>query len=89
MIGSGINEMDASGEEMIRELNIRLGELGVKLMFSGLKHQVMKLLDVSGLVEEIGQDRFFSDKKTALEALTAQYGTSSTSQSDDAETSKQ
>ena len=35
MIGSGINEMDASGEEKIRELNQRLGELGVKLMFSG------------------------------------------------------
>ncbi|MCW8851220.1 MAG: SulP family inorganic anion transporter [Gammaproteobacteria bacterium] len=89
MIGSGINEMDASGEEKIRELNQRLAELGVKLMFSGLKHQVMKLLDVSGLVEEIGRDCFFSDKKTALKALIAQYGTSSTSQSDYAETSKQ
>lgn len=89
MIGSGINEMDASGEEKIRELNIRLGELGVKLMFSGLKHQVMKLLDVSGLVEEIGRDCFFSDKQTALKALIAQYGTSSAPQGDDAETSKQ
>jgi len=74
MIGSGINEMDASGEEKIRELNQRLCALGVKLMFSGLKHQVMKLLDVSGLVAEIGEDRFFSDKKTALKALTTQYG---------------
>jgi MFS superfamily sulfate permease-like transporter len=89
MIGSGINEMDASGEEMIRELNLRLGELGVKLMFSGLKHQVMKLLDVSGLIEEIGKDRFFSDKKTALKALTAQYGTGSAPESDGDETSKQ
>jgi len=75
VIGSGINEMDASGEEKIRELNQRLGELGVKLMFSGLKHQVMKLLDVSGLIEEIGKENFFSNKKAALETLTAQYGT--------------
>ncbi len=89
IIGSGINEMDASGEEMIRELNQRLEELGVKLMFSGLKHQVMKLLGVSGLIEEIGKDRFFSDKQTALKTLTAQYGTSSAAQSDDAKTSKQ
>jgi MFS superfamily sulfate permease-like transporter len=89
MIGSGINEMDASGEEKIRELNQRLAELGVKLMFSGLKHQVMKLLDVSGLVEEIGKDRFFSDKQTALKALKAQYGKSSAPEIDDAETSKQ
>lgn len=74
IIGSGINELDASGEEKIRELNQRLDELGVKLMFSGLKHQVMKLLDVSGLVEEIGSERFYSDKHTALKALCAEYG---------------
>jgi MFS superfamily sulfate permease-like transporter len=79
VIGSGINEMDASGEEKIRELNDRLDELGVKLMFSGLKHQVMKLLDVSGLIEEIGEDNFFSDKKTALNTLCKQYGNCSSS----------
>lgn len=82
MIGSGINEMDASGEEKIRELNQRLNELGVKLMFSGLKHQVVKLLDVSGLVDEIGRDHFFSNKQTALQTLTAQYGTGSISAPD-------
>ena len=87
VIGSGINEMDASGEEKIRELNDRLCELNVKIMFSGLKHQVMKLLDVSGLVEEIGKDRFFSDKQTALKALTEQYGTGSSPQSDNAKAS--
>lgn len=75
IIGSGINEMDASGEEKIRELNQRLRELNVKLMFSGLKHQVLKLFDGSGLIDEIGSDRFFSDKQTALKALTSQYGT--------------
>lgn len=87
VIGSGINEMDASGEEKIRELNERLAELDVKIMFSGLKHQVMKLLDVSGLIEEIGEDRFFSDKQTALKALTVLYGTSCTPPSDEAEAS--
>lgn len=87
VIGSGINEMDASGEEKIRELNNRLNELDVKIMFSGLKHQVMKLLDVSGLIEEIGEDRFFSDKQTALKALTVLYGTSCTPPSDEAEAS--
>jgi len=44
----------------------------------------MKLLDVSGLIDEIGKDCFFSDKKTALEALTKQFGTNSSSQDDDA-----
>jgi len=73
VIGSGVNEMDASGEEKIRELNERLSELGVILMFSGLKYQVMKLIIMSGLVEEIGRDRFFSDKRTALKSLADQY----------------
>ncbi len=73
MIGSGINEMDASGEEKIRELNQRLSELGVTLMFSGLKYQVMKLFILSGLVDEIGRDRFFRDKRTALDTLIKQF----------------
>ena len=81
VISSGINKMDASGEEKIRELNDRLNELNVKLMFSGLKHQVMRLLDISGLVDEIGKDRFFSNKQTALKVLTEQYGTTSASTS--------
>lgn len=82
IIGSGINEMDASGEEKIRELNLRLKELDVKLMFSGLKHQVVKLLSVSGVVDEIGRDNFFSNKQAALQTLTKQYGTGSISSSD-------
>jgi MFS superfamily sulfate permease-like transporter len=73
VIGSGINEMDASGEEKVREVNERLNKLGVKLMFSGLKHQVMKIFILSNLVKELGEDRFFSSKETALKALIDKY----------------
>ena len=73
VISSGINWMDASGEEKVRELNDRLNELGVKLMFSGLKHQVMKIFILSNLVNELGEDRFFSSKETALETLMKEY----------------
>jgi len=65
--------MDASGEEKIRELNQRLGELGVMLMFSGLKFQVVKLFILSGLLDEFGRDRFFPDKEQALSALREEY----------------
>ena len=73
IIGSGINEIDASGEEKIRELNMRLHQLGVKLMFSGLKHQVRRLLEAGGVVEQLGRDAFFPDKETALLMLLHRY----------------
>ena len=73
VIGSGINWMDASGEEKIREVNCRLKLLDVKLMFSGLKYQVMKQFIMSDLVNEMGRDRFFSSKEVALKALMQEY----------------
>ncbi len=75
IVGSGVNEIDASGEEKVREVAKRLQEVGVTLMFSGLKHQVMRVFVQSGLVEELGRDAFFSDKETALRTLGERYGT--------------
>ncbi|HDP88520.1 MAG TPA: STAS domain-containing protein [Thioalkalivibrio sp.] len=75
VIGSSINEIDASGEEKVREVAQRLREVGVILAFSGLKHQVMQVMERSGLVEELGRDAFFSDKQSALEAMMRKYGT--------------
>lgn len=71
VIGSGINEIDASGEETLRELACRLREAGVELMFSGLKHQVMAALERSGLVAALGREKFFANKQAALQALSA------------------
>lgn len=75
VVGSGINEMDASGEEMVRELANRLkDELDVTLMFSGLKHQVLNVFIDSGLVKEMGEGSFFSNKQLALDYLADKYG---------------
>ena len=74
VLGSSINDMDASGEEKIRELNDRLNELGVQLMFSGCKFQVVKLFIVSGLMDEMGRDRFYPNKEKALADLKAKFG---------------
>ena len=51
----------------------RLRDTGVEMYFSSLKHQVMKVLDAAGVVQEMGRDKFFSDKETALEALCAKF----------------
>ncbi|MGM0679157.1 MAG: SulP family inorganic anion transporter [Pseudomonadota bacterium] len=69
VVGSGINVIDASGEEKVREIAHRLRDTGVQLMFSGLKHQVMQVMESSGLVGELGRDVFFADKQTALHTL--------------------
>lgn len=73
VIGSSINEIDASGEEKVREIARRLKDADVQLMFSGLKHQVMQVMQSSGLVDELGKDAFFADKQTALEALEQRF----------------
>ncbi len=74
VVGSGINDIDASGEEKIREVADRLHKVGVWLMFSGLKHQVRSLLEIGGVVEQLGKDAFFPDKETALRVLLQTYG---------------
>ncbi len=76
VIGSSINEIDASGEEKVREIAQRLKETDVQLMFSSLKHQVMQVMQSSGLVDELGEDAFFADKQSALEALEERFNRS-------------
>ncbi|WP_455205468.1 SulP family inorganic anion transporter [Kaarinaea lacus] len=73
VIGSGLNEVDATGEEKIREVAGRLHDVGVSLVFSGLKHQVMRVFEKSGLARELGRDAFFTDKETALHTLRERF----------------
>jgi len=73
IVGSGINEIDASGEEKIREISDRLSDLNVHLAFSGLKNQVMRVFSQSGLEDELGDGSFFKNKETAMEALSNCY----------------
>jgi len=76
VIGSGINSIDASGEEKICEVASRLRKVGVRLVFSGLKHQVRSLLEQGGLSESLGSGAFYSDKESALRALTKEFAPS-------------
>ncbi len=69
VVGSGINDIDASGEEKIREVAKHLREVGVNLVFSSLKNQVMRVLEDSGVVKEMGKYAFYASKETAFNAL--------------------
>jgi sulfate permease, SulP family len=72
--GDGINEIDAAGEDLIRDLHRRLGERGVTLIFSGLKYQVLEVLERTGLFAEIGERQFFRTVDLAIAAIYEELG---------------
>lgn len=69
IVGSGMNRIDASGEEKIRELVHTLREAGVALAFSGLKKQIRDAFDAGGLSELLGPEKIFDSKEHALRLL--------------------
>ena len=69
IVGDGINEIDASGEEVIRHLVARLQENGITMVFSGLKTQVLRVMEKTGLYALIGAQNFFRTEDAALDAI--------------------
>ena len=67
--GSGINDLDASGVEVLRSLGERFRKNGIVLTFSELKWQVRDVLDRTGLTESIGKDNIFDTDEDALAEL--------------------
>jgi SulP family sulfate permease len=75
VVGDAINEMDASGEEVVHHLVDRLREGGVTVVFSGLKKQVLDVMRHTGLFEKIGQANIFANEDMALESIHNRMGT--------------
>jgi SulP family sulfate permease len=74
VVADGINQIDASGEQTIRELTKRLAENAVGLAFSGLKKQVRDVLESTGALEDIGAANVFVHEDQALAALAERLG---------------
>lgn len=55
----GINEVDATGKEMLHELVIRLEALGIELLIARAKQQIMEVFKRSGFVDHLGKSQFF------------------------------
>lgn len=66
---SGINEIDASGIEMLKNVLERFKSSGIKLAFSGLKKQVSDVMDRTGLSEKIGAENIYATDSWAIEGL--------------------
>jgi SulP family sulfate permease len=74
VVGDAINELDASGEEVIHHLVERLRAAGITLVFSGLKKQVLDVMRATGLFDAIGQDKLFATVDQAIAAIYEQLG---------------
>jgi len=69
IIGSGINFIDLSGEEMLLTEAKRLEKLGGGLYFAEIKPNVYDFLSRSGFIAEIGNTHFFDHKADAISGI--------------------
>jgi SulP family sulfate permease len=74
VVGDAINQLDASGEEVIHHLVERLKSAGITLVFSGLKKQVLDVMRATGLFDLIGQDKLFATEDQAIASIYEQLG---------------
>lgn len=65
----GINDMDASGEEALEMLCKRVRSAKLGFAMCGVKGQVLKVMERTGLIEEIGKQHMYADSKAAVAAL--------------------
>jgi len=74
IVGDGINQLDASGEEVVHHLISRLRSNGITLVFSGLKKQILDVMRCTHLFETLGQENFFATEDMALEDIYRRLG---------------
>jgi SulP family sulfate permease len=69
IVANGINQLDASGDEVIHHMVERLRANGIRVVLSGLKKQVLDVMEHSGLIKFIGQENIFPDEDKALASI--------------------
>jgi len=69
VVGDAINQIDASGEEVLHHLVERLHDSDVTIVFSGLKRQILQVMMATGLYEVIGEQNIFSNEDYALDEI--------------------
>lgn len=66
VLGDGINELDASGIETLRNLEDRFRRNGIVMTFAGLRPQVSDIMEKSGLLTQIGRENLYADEHSAV-----------------------
>ena len=70
----GINILDATGVEMLRELIRHLRERGVTLVISHAKPQFIEVAERTGLMKQLGVENVFDTHDAALKAVSLRHG---------------
>jgi MFS superfamily sulfate permease-like transporter len=63
---SGINDMDASGEEALAHVVARVRAAGLGFAVSSAKGKVIAVMERTHLFDKIGKENFYPDTKTAV-----------------------
>jgi SulP family sulfate permease len=69
IVGDGINELDASGEEVIHHIVERMRGIGIVVLFAGMKKQVLDVMKATGLYDLVGAKGFYATAERALEGI--------------------
>ncbi len=65
----GINDMDSSGEEALLLLIARIRSAGLGFSMSGVKGQVIAVMERTRLLDRIGKDFLFADTNDAVKSI--------------------
>jgi SulP family sulfate permease len=65
----GINHLDASGVETLRNVSSQLRQSGVTLVIGGIKRQVFDVMERTGLVSAMHQANVFMTEREAIDSV--------------------
>ena len=74
IVASGINQMDASGDEALRHLVERLRASDIQVVICGVKKQVLDVMRRTDLDRLIGEANLYPNEEQALAAIYAALG---------------
>ncbi|MBW1796917.1 MAG: SulP family inorganic anion transporter [Deltaproteobacteria bacterium] len=69
IVSNGINDIDASGEEVLSLLVDRIRSAGIDISMTGVNESVMKVLKRTHFPEKIGEDHIYATMEKAIIAI--------------------
>jgi len=69
VVGDAINQLDASGEEVLHHLVESMQKNDITVVFSGLKRQILNVMRRTHLADLVGEQNIFATEDMALDAI--------------------